>query len=999
MDKVIKEAENLVGRFKKEFSKFTSASSSYSEMETRVEFIDPFFELLGWDMVNKRGILNSLKDVIREESQLVESNTKRPDYTFRIAGQRKFFVEAKKPSVDISRNKESAFQVRRYGWSAGLPISVLTNFHKIRIYDTSQVPDVNDTANVGLLLEIDYLDLPKKLNEIIAKLSRDAVVEGSIEAWLGKPRLGTLPVNSVFLERINHWRLAFASDLKERYKSLGLDELNDIVQKIINRLIFIRMCEDRGIEGADKLRKVASKKDFIEIQRLFKEMDERYDTGLFDATLDPLQKKFSINAQLFLEVVEDLYFPKAPYSFSVLDADFLGQVYELFLTQRLAFDSSGKLVLHEKPAYENREIVTTPQPLVDEIVHRTVDGLFANGDTSRILDFNELKKIRIMDIAVGSSRFLLRAFDDLVDRAILYFSHEKDMSSVYEHIKGEYRLAFDKKRDLLLNCLNGIDIDYNAVEVARFSLLVKLLEEENGSTIPNGKHILPNLDKNIIWGNSVVDTSFKNLNPEIMSMTRPLDWQGEFDAIVCNPPYLKTEEMVSKTPDEFKYYKDKYFTPFKQFDKYFIFIEKAVKNLRSNGRVGMVVPNKWITIGAGAKLRGFLSKQGLIAEIVDFGNELVFDGKSTYVCLLLLSKKAPKNFYYSHVNNYEEWLKTPSHKGIKLDSKLISHFGANAWILPADEIEAKTLSKLFSNSTPLGKICDVFNGVQTSAEDVYAIQEWEEIEDGLIQFNKKGRSWKLEKAITRPYLIESEKHVRSYLGVEADCRLIFPYDINDEDEAVLITPKEMMERFPKAFEYLKINYSRLSDRDIAPSPVSLKNEFYRYGRHQSLTRAFISPKIILSVNQLGDKYGIDVQGIGIASGGTAGEIGIANPKGGYSLEFILALLNQRAIEYFCRKRGSPFRGGYYSRGTAVLEDVPVPIIDFKDKKQKALHDLITKDVQKVISYRAKVIKAIGRNRELLEGNIITIQNRIKKAFSQLFGLKTDDEIPRLPGEN
>jgi hypothetical protein len=939
------------------------------------------------------GLPRSLRDVIREESQIVETSTKKPDYTFRIAGIRKFFTEAKKPSLDIRTSREAAFQVRRYGWSAGLPVSVLTNFRSLRVYDTRTAPSETDDPDVGLLFEFDYRDYLAKFDELSLLLSRESVASGEFDRKVGVDFTATVPVNKIFLERINDWRLRLAIDLLSRYGTINLVDLNDISQKIINRIICIRMCEDRGIESHERLKKVAGKKNFVELRRLFQDMDNRYDTSLFAVTHDPLQSKYAIDASVFLGVVEELYLPKAPYSFSVLDSDFLGQVYEIFLTQRLTLEG-GSLVLKDKPAYEDREIITTPQPIVDEIVRRTLNGLLGSRrKDSEPIPYTELVSLRILDIAVGSSRFLLRVFDILADEAIQWFRSQETSGEVYEAYPGDWRLSFEKKRELLTSCLYGIDIDYNAVEVARFSLLVKLLEDENVATLPPGRKILPNLDGNIICGNSVIDESFTHPDTDVMEHVNPITWSERFpsptfSAIVGNPPYVKTEEMKVKTPYELAYYKKRYSTPYRQFDKYFVFVERAIEKIDDAGWIGMVVPNKWITIEAGKKLRGLLAGKGLIAELVDFGSELVFEGKSTYVCLLVLAKRASDAFAYKHITKYDEWIRNPSDKGFILPKAMLKKIGEESWVLPGDPIEAKVLTTLFANNYKLEEVVEIFNGIQTSAERIYSIDSWKVVPDGFIEFSKTGKTWKIESSITKPYLVDSETIVWSYSKIRNDCLVIFPYEIGASGESILISPSEMARRFPFAWRYLSAYRTDLARRDVQPAPTN-PEEFYRYGRHQALAKAFIEPKIVVSVNQTGDKYGIDVSGVGIASGGTAGEIGLANPSMGYSLYFILALLNQRVIEYFCRKRGSPFRGRYYSRGTAVLKDVPVPKIDFRNKKQKGLHDLVAEETRRIIDIteRMNAPSSTLRDVEKMKNQIVSAKARTEKCFEELFGLK------------
>ncbi|MCX5782110.1 MAG: N-6 DNA methylase [Elusimicrobia bacterium] len=998
MNNEIEIIQKLISKFDADKQILTSDTSGFTETETRIEYIDPFFECLGWDMSNKHGTPNSLKDIVREESQPNETSTKRPDYTFRIAATRKFFVEAKKPSVNIKTHKESAFQLRSYGWTAGMQVSILTNFQTLRIYNTQIAPQELDNADAGLILEIDYKDIPSKYKDLLSLFGREAVATGSLDKAYGV--ITVAHVNTLFLDRINNWRIQVASDLNSRYQELGLNELNDITQKVINRIIFIRMCEDRGIEGEERLRNVSKTKSYVDLKALFKELNERYNTGLFETTNDPLQNNYSIDSQIFFSIVEELYFPKSPYSFSVLNADFLGQVYELFLTKRLSFDDAKQIILEDKPLYDSREVITTPQPIVDEIVRRSFSGKLIEMRESGILNYDSLRSLRILDIAVGSGRFLLRCLDELADAALECLMKKGDFSQIYKKSEGDYRLSFVIKKELLESCLFGIDIDYNAVEVARFSLLIKLLEDENKGTLPSGKKILPNIDQNIVWGNSVVDNDFSNINRDVIESTRPLDWKTAylpvgFDLIVGNPPYIKTEDMKVKTKYEYDYYKKKYQSPYKQFDKYYIFLERAISKLNEKGWVGMVVPNKWITIEAGNKLREMLTKNNLVAEIVDFGNELLFEGKSTYVCLLLLSKSKKDSFWYQYVRDYSVWTLTPHEKGISLDSQLLFNLRGRSWVLPASKTEALVLAKLYRNSLLLSEIVDVINGIQTSAEDIFSIEKWVE-RNGILNFERNNVTWEMENSITKPYLINSTSQVWSYLPIEADSRIIFPYHQNSDGEAVLIKPSDLSKKYPLAYKYFSANKERLLERDVSPPYKS--DEYYCYGRHQALNVAFKSPKIIYSVNQLGDKYGIDMSGVGFASGGTAGEVALINPKSGYSLEFILGLLNQRVVEYFLRKRGSSFRGGYFSRGSAVISDLPVPKLNFSNENHLKSHERITKLVKSIIEIQKNIRSSVGREIEQLSAKKIQLMTELKSEYNSIWDFHEEDDKLILPGE-
>lgn len=990
--------KELVNRFKLDEQNYVHSSSTYQETEVRVEFIDPLFEILGWKMNNSDGVSTSLRDVLREESLLSERTTKKPDYTFRIAGIKKFFLEAKRPSVDIRNSKESAIQVRSYGYTAGLPISILTNFRTLSIYDTRLEPKPGDGVDVGLIKTIEFEEFPQEIEWLEERVGREAVARGGIDKYFEVSSTGIIPANESFLNRINGWRVRLGEDLHSKYPSLTIDEITDFTQKIINRIIFIRMCEDRGIEGEGLLRKAANKKSVLELRALFKQMDNRYNTGLFDVTKDRLNDTYEISTELFLDIVNEVYAPNSPYSFSVLDADFLGQVYELFLVQKLSTENNA-IVLVNKPSYLHREIVTTPQVLVSELVRRTFQAKFEALKATDSFNIENILSLRVLDIAVGSGRFLLQAFDFFVDSAIEALKESKNKKFLYEVSDSVYRLDFNIKKEILTNCLYGIDIDYNAVEIARFSLMVRLLEEEVKGTLPDGQKILPDLDINIIHGNSIVSSNFIPTNDSELTKTVPLDWDAArlpegFDLVIGNPPYLKTEEMKDENIGEFNYLKANFDTPYKQFDKYFLFIEVGLRKTKADGFIGLVVPNKWINNESGTKLRGILGKNRYLSQIVNFGSEKLFDGKSAYVCLLVLTKTGSDSFEYRFVNSTEDFLLRPDFLGLKLKEEFVRKAGSNPWVLPSSDAEMDVLTKLNIKATPLSDIAVIQNGIQTSANPVFLIENYDDL-GTHISFEKNGKVWVIEKLITRPHVNDSSSLI-SYKTIVADALVIFPYTVVNSFPRI-IPLETLIKSFPLAYEYLLAHKKRLLARDV--SPPQTDGVFYAYGRHQSLDAVFSHPKIVYSVNQKGDKYALDKEGVSYSSGGTAGEVAIFNPKLGYSLEFILGLLNQKAIEFFARKRGSAFGGGFYSRGSSVVSDIPVPILDIENSvEDKKTHEAIVENVRSLIAVIDLLSTASGRDIQNLINKKNALNNKIEKQFDELFGFSEEIKSLILPGD-
>jgi len=294
----------------------------YNETQLRTDFLDPFFELLGWDIKNSKGKTTNEREVLLEEGLKADAtaNTKKPDYTFRLFSERKFFLEAKKPSVKINKDNEPAKQVRRYGFTAKLKISVLSNFEYLAIYDCSQKVEKDDSVTNSRLNLYHYTEYESAFEEIKKQLSYKVVYNGEFdETWkVIEEQLKFSSVDSLFLSQINDWRITLGEEIYLHKPDIGSEELNDIVQSYINSIIFLRVCEDRNLETYKTLLNFADKNDFASLTNKFKEADNKYNAGLFN---HPLTKEIiKNNSSAFWTIIEHLYFPESTYSFSVFSS-------------------------------------------------------------------------------------------------------------------------------------------------------------------------------------------------------------------------------------------------------------------------------------------------------------------------------------------------------------------------------------------------------------------------------------------------------------------------------------------------------------------------------------------------------------------------------------------------------------------------------------------------------------------------------------------------------
>ncbi|MGH7702131.1 MAG: type I restriction endonuclease, partial [Gemmatimonadales bacterium] len=272
----------LVERFEAQREAYTSGS--YNETQLRREFLDPFFQALGWDVDNRQGYAEAYKDVVHEDAIKVGGATKAPDYCFRIGGTRKFFVEAKRPSVNIKEDVDPAYQLRRYAWSAKLPLSILTDFEELAVYDCRLKPILGDKSSTGRTLYFRCTEYTDRWEEIASVFGREAVLKGSFDKYAAssKKKRGTAEVDAAFLKEIESWREKLAKNLALKNPKLEQRDLNFAVQRIIDRIIFLRICEDRAIESYGRLQGLVNGPHiYARVCDQFREADARYNSGLF----------------------------------------------------------------------------------------------------------------------------------------------------------------------------------------------------------------------------------------------------------------------------------------------------------------------------------------------------------------------------------------------------------------------------------------------------------------------------------------------------------------------------------------------------------------------------------------------------------------------------------------------------------------------------------------------------------------------------------------------
>jgi type I restriction-modification system DNA methylase subunit len=898
--------QTLVGQFIRERDQYVRSTSTYNETQLRADFLDPLLEILGWDVKNVRGTPQYRREVILEdtveiEDDEVELTRKKPDYGLRLDTERKLFVEAKKPRVRIEQDRQAAFQVRRYGWNARLPISVLSNFDKLIIYDCIPRPHHTDDPSVGRLKVYDHTEYVAAFDELYEHLSRDAVYSGRFDTLfpMDTERVGTEAFDDYFLRQIEGWRAALSRSLVVRNPRLSEAELNFLVQRLINRVIFLRICEDRELERYKTLYNITS---YDDLKRLFQDADRRYNSGLFDFVEDRLSLNVDLDGNVLVAIFKELYYPQSPYAFSVVEANLLGEIYELFLGREIRLTPPAVEVVAKPEVVASGGVVPTPTFIVENIVARTIAPQV---DSRSPL---ELTNYRVVDICCGSGTFLLSAFDYLLNHYLEWYLEdgaEKHTDKLYQGKQGIWYLSLTEKQRILLAHIFGVDIDIQAVEVARFSLLLKLLENESNAAVQaymtrHRRGALPKLDGNVQHGNSLVDLHYFDFDEDAgasqtsIAQINPFDWTerfstimraGGFDAVIGNPPYIRIQNMVRYSEAEVRYYQwtESPYTTARadNFDKYALFIEKALGLLKPNGLLGYIVPYKFFTIRSGRALRELLSGGKHLAEITHFGTLQLFGkARSTYTCILIIAKAEQERFTVEHVTDLGQWRLDQQRQITEHEADSI---GEAPWEFLSPEAAGLFDRLRRENPTVLSDVASIFVGVQTSADKIYIFEPITETANTVTFDDVNGVRWTIEKTILRPALMDVQ--LPAFSRPQANTYIIFPYEVDDSG-AALYSVDEMQTQFPRSWEYLQNHESRLRTRNLQNPEM-----WYGYGRTQSLTRFNGEAKLIWPVLSLEPRYAYDDQDILFTGGGNGPYYGLRPlPDTRLSIFYLQAIL-------------------------------------------------------------------------------------------------------------
>ena len=822
-----------------------------------------------------------------------------------------------------------------------------------------------------------------------------------------------------FLQEIERWRDLLARNIALRNPNLSQRELNFAVQRTIDRIIFLRICEDRGIESYSRLMALQNgTRIYQRLFQLFRQADDRYNSGLFhfrpekersEDSLDKLTPDLSIDDKVLKDILKNLYYPDSPYEFSVLPADILGQVYEQFLGKVIRLTPAHHAVVEDKPEVRKAGgVYYTPTYIVDYIVKQTV-GKLVEGKKSG--PRGAVSKLKILDPACGSGSFLLGAYQFLLDwHRDEYIKDEPGKWAtgrtprLYKTDTGEWKLTTDERKRILLNNIHGVDIDPQAVEVTKLSLLLKVLEGEDEQTITQQlvlfhQRVLPDLANNIKCGNSLIGPDFYQgkqmdfLNEEEMYRINAFDWQiefpeimnnGGFDAVIGNPPYIRSISLKKSNPQEWEHCRSKYKSALsREWDIYLIYVEKGLALLKYKGRLGYILPNKFLNSQVGEGLRELLSSGKFFEKLVNFEAFQIFQGVTTYTCLLFLNKseKQTANIarYQGPVEKVGRRCPLPEDDpNLWVTSTIgLQNLSASPW-----EFTSDLIAKL-KKWPGIGTITQIFQGTGTRADKVYILENIRKENDLIRVYSAETEEeFLLESTYLKAVLRGQSISRYKILG---DLLLMVPYEITD-DGGKLISEKVLAEKAPKTLEYRKRCKPRLDQREKG----RFKGEgWYQYGRPQNLHRFEVPEKIVFP----------DVASRGVCFLDTKGfwfldtAYGLTKkPDVELDLRYILGILNSPILTYFLKETGTALRGGYFRMKTAYLNPFPIRTIDFTDSADKHRHDRMVELVNHMLDLNKQLAEAKDpQTKTVLQRQIEATDRQIDRLVYALYEL-TEEEI-------
>ncbi|MDI7268359.1 MAG: N-6 DNA methylase, partial [Myxococcota bacterium] len=746
---------------------------------------------------------------------------------------------------------------------------------------------------------------------------------------------------------------------------------------------------------------------------LFMEQHEKRYRRVYDGILFPhgeeddptgvetLIREWWLKGRAFQTIVRGMYHPN-PYRFDLIPLDLLGGIYERFLGKRLRV--VGNDVQDEfKPEYQRTKgAVYTPSWVVRRIIDRTLGPLTEGKDPEAILH------LRVVDPACGSGSFLIGIYDH-IERAVLAWcaDHRNDPRAGEFTVGagGDMRLRPQAARVIIDNCLYGVDIDAEAVEVARMSLALRFVEGAAQDAPDEPSELLRSVGRNVRHGNSLVGPEFAGLgfDPDRVRKVMPFDWAsrrhgfgdvieaGGFDAVVGNPPYIEVKRYKEWLPEMFDYLKKS--SPYEtaregKTDISMPFMERAVGLLGPGGRMGFIIQNRFFRTDYGKLARRWLRTNRLVEEIDDFRDVQIFAGRTTYTAILVLCKGNMDIRYRTYADAAAAEVGEPC-----LDYRIpLSAVDDGVWSFDQPDLMA-VHTALAGRHGAIGdhKEMHITVGLQVLYGKIYQLEPLEVTKTLVTGRNGLDEEARLERKSLRPLC--RNRGFYPFRTDNADAWVIFPYDIKD-DEAHEICWTQIKERFKRTAAYLEEHRNVLKKAVEVPKGAG-RWHLYLYPKNlveQAKLKVLFPMTIedtMAAVDLVGDVYqdNVNVNSLGIHGADEA------------LLKAVAAVFNSSPFSALARLKAGLLHGGWrqFNRQFAAL--VPFPLVRLKEPPRAARLAALADRIQ---GFQEKV-SGPGRGngegaRAAVESSLATLWLQLDAEVEDLYDLTTDERevIRRYP---
>lgn len=670
--------QSLVARYQAEVD--SGKVKKYTEEEVKKGFLLPLFDVLGWNTVERSEV--SAEEHIKSSGRV--------DYGFYLNGWPKFYLEAKSPKANI-HDEQWARQAVRYAWNRGVTWAVLTNFDRLLVFNAQ---DIKSSLANKLLFDISYTEYVAE-SEKLQLLSKESFATSALDTYAEKigKKFQRVPISALLYKDLDECRNLLTDALSTWNAKVKSDLLDEGVQKLLDRLIFIRVAEDRGVEPPTLLPLVRawdSSKDknkvplYASMVSTFRKFDATYNSNLFSEHPFEKWEEYSGATQKAITILygKQGYYE---YDFKAMPADVLGAVYENYLGHRLSKSKKGMTLDKDAGKRKEQGIYYTPNFIVDYIVKHALQPVL-----ERCASAEQLLKIKVLDPACGSGSFLIKALEVLTEK--------------YK----EFGYAGDEltKLQIITGNLYGVDLDDQAVEITRLNLLINSLD---------GKKKLPLLSSNIKCGNSLIsgtDAELKKYFGANFRDKKPFNWeeefptvfaQGGFDVVIGNPPYVFARGQSFSDAEKEYYYQHFHLQQY-QINTFLLFIEQGYSVLKQSGTFGYIVPNNWLTINSFARLREFILKNTADVSIIN-AVDTIFGQASVDTCLLLFQKQQPSFVEVGELKDGQFSFLVKHKPADFFERDFIIKVASSK---PSDN----SLGKVFEKCLPLGRVSQVKSGLK-----------------------------------------------------------------------------------------------------------------------------------------------------------------------------------------------------------------------------------------------------------------------------------------------